>query len=254
MAITRLLLKSMCVAGKFWWEAVRHAVYLLNRLPIKAMDDRTPFKAWSGKKPHLAHIRVFDCMAHAKVTVPHVKKLDDRSQSMVYFGVEEGSKAHRLLDPHRCKSHVNHDVIFEENVEWKWSVGTEGAWSPDFVIEEEANPVQGSLAPFVGSSTSQPVPTKEFSSTTPTTPPFDRVPAAKAASVGGSVSLSSTLTSLPTTPQVVPTTRTMAEEHADQGEDLPTPWSGGHVRSDDGVIKYRHIDDIMRDAPHMDLA
>lgn len=95
MAMPHSLLKCMSVPGKFWGEAVRHAIYLLNRLPTKAMGDRTPFEAWSGKKPHLAHVHVFGCMAHAKVTAPYLKKLDDRSQQMVYFGVEEGSKAHQ---------------------------------------------------------------------------------------------------------------------------------------------------------------
>lgn len=45
MNIARSLLKSKRVPGRFWGEAVRHAVYLLNRLPTKALEDCTPFKA-----------------------------------------------------------------------------------------------------------------------------------------------------------------------------------------------------------------
>ena len=37
MEMTRALMKSMRIPRRFWAEAVRHAVYLLNRLPTKAM-------------------------------------------------------------------------------------------------------------------------------------------------------------------------------------------------------------------------
>ena len=50
------------------------------------------------------------------MTTQYLKKLDDISQLMVYLGVEDGSKAHRLFDPQRGVIHVSRDVIFEENV------------------------------------------------------------------------------------------------------------------------------------------
>lgn len=104
---------------------MRHAVYLLNRRPTKALENRMPFEAWNGVIPHLGHVKVFGCVALAKVTVPHLKKLDDHSESMVYLGVEEGSKDHRLYDPHRNKLHVSQDVICLEDTEWKWSENCE---------------------------------------------------------------------------------------------------------------------------------
>jgi hypothetical protein len=70
---------------------VRHSVFLLNRLPTKILGNKTPHEVWTGRKPSLGHVRVFGCTAHAKPLVPHLKKLDDRSKPMVYFGVEEGS-------------------------------------------------------------------------------------------------------------------------------------------------------------------
>jgi transposase InsO family protein len=67
MVMACSLLKSMRVPGEFGGgEAVRHATYLLNRLPTKSMGNQTPFEAWLGKKPHLAHLRVFGCVAHEK--------------------------------------------------------------------------------------------------------------------------------------------------------------------------------------------
>jgi len=121
MEMARSMLKSMKIPGKFWGEAVRHAVYLLNRLPTRPMGEQTPFEAMNGRKPHLGHVKVFGCLAHAKQTTPQLKKLDDRSQRLVYFGVEEGSKAHRLYDPVQKRIVISRDTIFEEAVSWGWN-------------------------------------------------------------------------------------------------------------------------------------
>ncbi|KAG6491757.1 hypothetical protein ZIOFF_046695 [Zingiber officinale] len=135
MAMARSLLKGTHMLARFWGEAVRHAVYLLNRLPTKALGERTPFEAWIGRKSHLAHLRVFGCVAYVKNTAPHLKKLDDRSTPMVYLGVEEGCKAHRLFDPRHGKLQVSRDVMFRENCEWTWNAGANNEENlPEFMV------------------------------------------------------------------------------------------------------------------------
>ncbi|XP_066392178.1 uncharacterized protein [Miscanthus floridulus] len=69
MEMARSLLKSMNVPGKLWGEAVRHSVYLLNRLPTKAMSEKTPFEVWWGRKPNLGYLKVFGCTAHVRTAV-----------------------------------------------------------------------------------------------------------------------------------------------------------------------------------------
>jgi hypothetical protein len=123
----------MKIPGRFWAEAVRCSVYLLNRLPTKAMGDRTPYEAWNGRKPHLGHLRIFGCKGHVKPGVSHLKKLDDRSVLMVYFGIEDSSKAHMMYNPQNNKNVVSRDVVFEEVVMRSWdAVETE-----DFSVELE---------------------------------------------------------------------------------------------------------------------
>jgi len=125
MEMARAMLKSMNLPGRFWAEAVRHAVYLLNRLPTKAMGDRTPYEGWNGRKPNLSHLRVFGCKGHVKTVKPHLKKLEDRSVPMVYFGIEEGSKAHRMCNPQDNRIVVSRDVVFEESQKWSWEAEEE---------------------------------------------------------------------------------------------------------------------------------
>ena len=141
MEMARSLLKSMNVLGRLWGEAVRHSVYLLNRLPTKAMGDKTPFEGWYGRKPNLGYLKVFGCTTHVRIAGSHLKKLDDRSKPMVYLGVDEGCKAHRLLDVTGNKVVVSRDIICEESIPWSWSAVSGEDVTVDFVVVDEVEPV-----------------------------------------------------------------------------------------------------------------
>jgi hypothetical protein len=137
--MARCMLKGMKISRRFWAEAVKHAVYLLNRLPSRPMGEQTPFEAWNEMKPHLGHVKIFGCLAHVKNTAPHPKKLDYRSSKMMYLGVAEESKAHRLYDPVQKRVVVSRDVIFEEGTVWKWNGDLEENLM-EFQIEDENIP------------------------------------------------------------------------------------------------------------------
>lgn len=122
-------MKAKHVPNYMWGEAVRHSTYLLNRVFTRALKDKTPYEMFKQKKPSISHLKVFGCVAYAKVDSSRLKKLDDRSRRLIYLGSEPGSKAHRLYDPTTRKKVVNRDVIFDEKAEWKWEK------SPSFVTE-----------------------------------------------------------------------------------------------------------------------
>jgi hypothetical protein len=118
--MARCLLKSMKVPSMFWDEAMRTTVYLLNRSPIKALDSKTPYEAWHGKKSRVNHLRIFGCVSHVKSLGPGINKLADRSSKMVFIGYESGTKGYRFFDPSTNKLVVSRDVIFEEGKPWDW--------------------------------------------------------------------------------------------------------------------------------------
>ena len=120
LEMVRLNLKTMSMPDVLWGEAIAHYVYILNRVQTKALKDSTPFEMWTGRKPHIDHLKVFGCVAHMKIVKGHLKKLEDRSIRLVHLGIEKGSKAYRLLDPNSGKVYVNRDVVFEEERNWVW--------------------------------------------------------------------------------------------------------------------------------------
>jgi hypothetical protein len=124
---TRSLLKAKGLPAWFWGEAVNTAVYLLNRAPTKAVEGKTPFQTWYRKKPAVHHLKTFGCIVYVKNTMPHLKKMEDRSRKMIFVGYERGSKAYRAYDPVAKRVHVTRDVVFDEAAQWDWSGGSEAS-------------------------------------------------------------------------------------------------------------------------------
>jgi hypothetical protein len=160
------MLKSMGVPGLFWGEAVTTAVFVLNRAPTRALEDKTPYEAWYGHKPAVHFLRTFGCVTHVKVAGGHLRKLDDRSTPMVLIGYEPDTKAYQLYNPATDRVHMSRDVFFEEGCSWNWEQDNTGSSAGDddepFVIEYEYVHTRGAasatpereVAPHAASRTS----------------------------------------------------------------------------------------------------
>jgi hypothetical protein len=115
--MARALLKQRGMSAVLWGEAVVTAVYIVNRSPTKALNGRTLYEAWHGRKPAVSHLRVFGCLTFGK-ELDHIGKLDDRSTPGVFIGYAEGSKAYRILDPGTQRVRTTRDVVFDEGRGW----------------------------------------------------------------------------------------------------------------------------------------
>ncbi|GJS49538.1 zinc finger, CCHC-type containing protein [Tanacetum coccineum] len=72
LSTTRSMMKAMKLPLNFWAEAVRHAIYILNRVPTRALEDRTPYEALYNRKPNLENLRIFGCTAYQSFVVEGV--------------------------------------------------------------------------------------------------------------------------------------------------------------------------------------
>ncbi|KAK9063254.1 hypothetical protein SSX86_017124 [Deinandra increscens subsp. villosa] len=104
-------------------ERRNRSIMNMVRSLLKAMSIPNRYWAEAGRKPNVQHLRIFGCVGHVKVVKPGTKKLEDRSTPMVYLGVQEGSKASRMLDVSNDKIVISRDIRFEEKRKWDWSKG-----------------------------------------------------------------------------------------------------------------------------------
>ena len=62
MEMVRSMMSNSSLPISMWMYALKTAMYLLNRVPSKAVS-KTPFELWTGRKPSLRHLHVWGCPA-----------------------------------------------------------------------------------------------------------------------------------------------------------------------------------------------
>ncbi|MGV7343151.1 hypothetical protein PJI17_31120, partial [Mycobacterium kansasii] len=58
------LMTAMSVPRSFWAEAMLHSVYLINRMPTKVLNSKSPYFVLTGLPPAYFTFRVFGCICY----------------------------------------------------------------------------------------------------------------------------------------------------------------------------------------------
>jgi len=115
MEMARCLLFEKKVPKMFWAELVNTATYLLNRLPTRALDNKTPYEAMRGSKPSVQHLKVFGGVCYSQVPKEKRAKLDEKAEIGVFMGYSSVTKGYRIYQPLSKKLIVSRDVKFDES-------------------------------------------------------------------------------------------------------------------------------------------
>ncbi|KAJ8893700.1 hypothetical protein PR048_006300 [Dryococelus australis] len=98
---------------ELWGEALRTAMYLLNRSP-SATVDTTPAELWHGKRPDLSNPKLFVSLIYAK-KIEELGKLDKRCDRCIMVGY--ATNGYRLWYSEKREIKLSRDVTFLESTE-----------------------------------------------------------------------------------------------------------------------------------------
>ncbi|KAI5313515.1 hypothetical protein L3X38_042691 [Prunus dulcis] len=118
--MAKSMLHEKSIPYEFWAEAVNTAVYLLNRCPTKSLNKVTPFEAYTGRKPGIAHLKIFGSPCHVLIPSALRHKLEENSHKCILVGYGLCEKGYRIFDPSSRKVILSRDVHFDEDGLWKW--------------------------------------------------------------------------------------------------------------------------------------
>ena len=108
----RSLMFHSNLSVNFWAEALNTAVYIKNRSPTTALDGIIPYECLYNRKPDVANLRMFGCVAFVHLPAHQRKKLDPKSRKVIFVGYPDGTKGYRLYDPVSCMFLRSPDVVF----------------------------------------------------------------------------------------------------------------------------------------------
>ena len=82
----RTMLLEASLPECFRADALATAVYILNRSPMEVLTEKTPFEAWFGHQPNLAHLCRFGCDAYLHVPNAQQTKLKPKAHLCRFLG------------------------------------------------------------------------------------------------------------------------------------------------------------------------
>jgi len=119
----------------FTGETLKTVVYILNRVPSKAVA-KTPYKLWTSKKPSIRHLHIWGCSAEARPYKAHEAKLDSRMVSCYFVGYAERSRGYKFFDPTSRSFFETGNARFLEEIEfWREEVLRNVGFEEEFVVE-----------------------------------------------------------------------------------------------------------------------
>ncbi|CAL2254016.1 unnamed protein product [Prunus armeniaca] len=113
-AITLLTEASM--PDIFWFHAMAHSAYLINRMPSKVLANQSPYFRLMQKLPDIRYLRVFGTAVYPCLRETNSHKLQPRIASCVFMGYLMGYKG---VLCYNCTTHrfvISRHVIHDELV------------------------------------------------------------------------------------------------------------------------------------------
>ncbi|KAJ0868825.1 putative RNA-directed DNA polymerase [Helianthus annuus] len=118
LEITRAFLIESQVPTSFWPEAAATATYLINRLPTKALNLKTPIQALSNftkiPPPLTLTPRVFECSVFPHIPKHDRGKLGPCAEKCVFLGYGIDQKGYRCYSPKRRHMYTTLNCDFLE--------------------------------------------------------------------------------------------------------------------------------------------
>lgn len=145
ITLSRAMIIACKLPLKFWQEAASTVCYIRNRTPV-GPEGKTPEEAFTGRKPSISHLKVWGCLAYARVPKENREnKLYPTAVQCVFIGYKPTTRQYRLYNPKTSTVIEATAPDFEEDklLQWDWAEPVIGdlvlpweLWKP------EENPVR----------------------------------------------------------------------------------------------------------------
>lgn len=107
------LLANASIPLKFWDEAFRTVVFLINRQPTPTLAMKYPLEVLFITKPAYSLLKVFGCGCYPNLRPYNKQKFAFRSAQCTFLGHSFNHKGYKCLDS-SGRVFISRDVVFDE--------------------------------------------------------------------------------------------------------------------------------------------
>ena len=115
LEVARCMMISMNVPNYLWGQAVLTAAQLINRMPSRILEWKSPCEMLKGDNGGVLPLKVFGCVCFVRDNRPTVEKLDPRAVKCVFVGYYATQKGYVCWSPRERRLFVSMDVTFRES-------------------------------------------------------------------------------------------------------------------------------------------
>jgi hypothetical protein len=114
LEVIRSMMMSMNVPKYLWGQAVLTATYLINRIPSRVLDWKSPIEMLKGKNEDVLPLKTFGCVCFVQDNRPNVGKLDLNTVKCVFVGYSATQKGYVCWSSIDRRLFVSMNVTFRE--------------------------------------------------------------------------------------------------------------------------------------------
>jgi len=114
LEVARSLMFTMNIPKFLWGEAVKTAAYLINRMPLRVLDNKSPTELLLNSNEFVVSPKVFGCVCFVHDYRNDIRKLDPRAVKCVFVGYSSTKKGYCCWCPSEHRFFISMDVTFRE--------------------------------------------------------------------------------------------------------------------------------------------
>ena len=92
--MARTLISESDIQNCFSTKAVNKTCYILNKVSIRKVLNKTPYELWKGGKPSVSYVHIFGCTCCALNNKENLQKFDEKSDKTIFLDYSLSSKAY----------------------------------------------------------------------------------------------------------------------------------------------------------------
>lgn len=112
MGLTLLAKAHMPI--RYWVEAFNTAMFLINRIPSKLLNNRSPWECLFHHPPDYKFLKCFGCLFFPWLRPYNKNKLEFRSCPCVFLGYSLNHRGYQCLDLDTSRVFPSSHVVFNE--------------------------------------------------------------------------------------------------------------------------------------------